>query len=171
MLIELKAVCKEYRQGKAAVPVLRDINMQVEQGEYLAIMGPSGSGKTTLMNILGLLDTPTSGEYLLEVNGKKGKMYLCKNRECGYRQNVSMQSNARCPNCHKRLEIAGSGEKRIYVCGTCGFREKFDSFNKRLSENKSNINKREVNEYMKKQKNEEPLNPAFAEAFAKLKLK
>ena len=66
MLIELKAVCKEYRQGKAAVPVLRDINMQVEQGEYLAIMGPSGSGKTTLMKILGLLDTPTSGEYLLE---------------------------------------------------------------------------------------------------------
>lgn len=65
MLIELKAVCKEYRQGKAAVPVLRDINMQVEQGEYLAIMGPSGSGKTTLMNIIGCLDTPTSGTYVL----------------------------------------------------------------------------------------------------------
>lgn len=160
----LTAISKGKAPAKQFISEMREYSTRL-------VRGVIASGATYRHDNLTKNRCPECGEYLLEVNGKKGKMYLCKNRECGYRQNVSMQSNARCPNCHKRLEIAGSGEKRIYVCGTCGFREKFDSFNKRLSENKSNINKREVNEYMKKQKNEEPLNPAFAEAFAKLKLK
>lgn len=64
MLVEMKNICKDYRQGKEPVHVLKDICLSVEQGDYLAIMGPSGSGKTTLMNLLGCLDVPTSGEYL-----------------------------------------------------------------------------------------------------------
>ena len=65
MILELKNVFKNYYRGKTEVPVLKDINLQVEEGEYLAIMGPSGSGKTTLMNLIGCLDVPTSGEYIL----------------------------------------------------------------------------------------------------------
>ena len=65
MILELENVNKEYLQGKEPVPVLHDISMSVEEGEYLAIMGPSGSGKTTLMNLLGCLDVPTSGRYTL----------------------------------------------------------------------------------------------------------
>ena len=65
MIIELKEIYKDYYQDKLTTPVLRNINFSVEEGEYLAIMGPSGSGKTTLMNIIGLLDVPTSGTYLL----------------------------------------------------------------------------------------------------------
>ena len=65
MLVEMKDICKDYPQGKETVRILKNINLQVEEGDYLAIMGPSGSGKTTLMNLLGCLDVPTSGEYLL----------------------------------------------------------------------------------------------------------
>ncbi len=66
MIVQLENVFKDYSQGREPVHVLHDISMSVEQGEYIAIMGPSGSGKTTLMNLLGCLDVPTSGTYLLE---------------------------------------------------------------------------------------------------------
>ena len=66
MMLELRNIYKNYTQGKLDVPVLKDISLTVEEGEYVAIMGPSGSGKTTLMNIIGCLDSPTSGEYWLE---------------------------------------------------------------------------------------------------------
>ncbi|MBQ7064343.1 MAG: ABC transporter ATP-binding protein [Firmicutes bacterium] len=62
-MLELKSIYKNYLQGKMDVPVLKDISLQVEAGEFLSIMGPSGSGKSTLMNIIGCLDLPTSGEY------------------------------------------------------------------------------------------------------------
>ena len=65
MLIQLNDICKDYQQGKETVRILKNINLAVEQGEYVAIMGPSGSGKTTLMNLMGCLDVPTSGTYLL----------------------------------------------------------------------------------------------------------
>ena len=66
MMLELKNIYKTYNQGKLDVPVLKDISLTVDEGEYVAIMGPSGSGKTTLMNIIGCLDSPSSGEYFLE---------------------------------------------------------------------------------------------------------
>lgn len=73
MILELKHIYKEYRSGELTVPVLKDINLQVEQGEYVAIMGPSGSGKTTLMNLLGCLDRPTKGSYFLEEKDMSGR--------------------------------------------------------------------------------------------------
>ena len=65
-ILKLTDICKDYYQGKEPVRVLKNINLEVERGEYLAIMGPSGSGKTTLMNLIGCLDVPTSGEYELD---------------------------------------------------------------------------------------------------------
>ena len=66
MIVEMKNVCKNYRQGKIEVPALKDVCLQVEEGEYLAVMGPSGSGKSTLMNIVGCLDQLTSGTLLID---------------------------------------------------------------------------------------------------------
>ena len=65
-IVELRDICKDYQQGKEPVRVLKNVNLTVNRGEYLAIMGPSGSGKTTLMNLIGCLDVPTSGQYLLD---------------------------------------------------------------------------------------------------------
>ena len=66
MLLELHGICKSYGKGDLTLPVLKDISMQVEEGEYIAIMGPSGSGKSTLMNIIGCLDKADSGMYMLD---------------------------------------------------------------------------------------------------------
>ena len=65
-ILEMKDICKDYYQGKEPVRVLKNVDLTVEKGEYLAIMGPSGSGKTTLMNLIGCLDVPTSGSYVLD---------------------------------------------------------------------------------------------------------
>ena len=65
-IVKMTNICKDYQQGKEPVRVLKNVDLTVERGEYLAIMGPSGSGKTTLMNLIGCLDVPTSGEYFLD---------------------------------------------------------------------------------------------------------
>ena len=70
-ILKLTDICKDYLQGKEPVRVLKNINLTVEQGDYLAIMGPSGSGKTTLMNLIGCLDVPTSGSYELQGDNLK----------------------------------------------------------------------------------------------------
>ncbi|WP_125152299.1 DNA topoisomerase III [Clostridium rectalis] len=116
---------------------------------------------------------PQCGKYMLEVNGKKGKMIVCQDRECGYRESLSIFTNVRCPECHKKLELRGHGEGKIYVCTNCTFREKYSSFAKRFKNKSDKVNKREVAKYMKKMKeeNERPINSALAEALSKLNFK
>lgn len=108
---------------------------------------------------------PDCGKLLLEVNGKRGKMLICQDRECGYKKKVSQLTNARCPTCHKKLELRGEGDGRIFTC-KCGYREKLSAFEKRKKESgKTKVSKRDVNKYMKQQnKEEEPLNNAFSDA-------
>ncbi len=88
MLIEIQNLYKNYIMGELEVPALIDINVKIQKNEYVAIMGPSGSGKSTLMNILGCLDTPTSGHYLFnkvdvsELNDDE--LSAMRNKEIGF---------------------------------------------------------------------------------------
>jgi putative ABC transport system ATP-binding protein len=88
MLIEIKNLYKSYVMGDVEVPALIDINLQIRKNEYLAIMGPSGSGKSTLMNILGCLDTPTTGQYLfnkIDVSSlTDDELSIMRNKEIGF---------------------------------------------------------------------------------------
>lgn len=115
---------------------------------------------------------PDCGKPMLEVNGKKGKMLVCQDRECGHRKNVSRVTNARCPQCKKKLELRGEGEGQIFVC-KCGYREKLSAFEaRRKKESSGKVDKRTVQKYLKNQnKEEEPLNTALADALKKLNLK
>jgi len=88
MLISIRELRKIYQMGDAEVRALDGVDLEVERGEYLAIMGPSGSGKSTLMNLIGCLDTPTSGEYVLNGQGVSGlddsELARIRNREIGF---------------------------------------------------------------------------------------
>jgi putative ABC transport system ATP-binding protein len=87
-LISLSGIQKRYELGEQIVYALREINLEIQRGEYAALMGPSGSGKSTLMNIIGCLDTPTAGTYIL--NGKEvssmtdGELSHIRNQEIGF---------------------------------------------------------------------------------------
>ena len=87
-ILKLTDICKDYQQGREPVRVLKNINLTVEKGDYLAIMGPSGSGKTTLMNIIGCLDVPTSGSYELDGRDLKNlsddELAEIRNRHIGF---------------------------------------------------------------------------------------
>lgn len=111
---------------------------------------------------------PDCGKYLLEVNGKKGKMLVCQDRDCGYRRSVSIITNARCPECHKKMELRGEGEKKSFYC-SCGYREKYSAFKERRGQ--SGASKRDVQNYLRNQnKKEDDSNNPFAAAFDKLNL-
>ncbi|RAZ80853.1 DNA topoisomerase III [Planococcus halotolerans] len=116
-------------------------------------------------NVTGKM-CPDCGKPLLEVNGKRGKMNVCQDRECGYKKQVAMLTNARCPNCHKKLEMQGEGDGKIFIC-KCGHREKLSAFEKRKKSGQSKATKKDVNQYLKQQ-DEPPQNTAMAEALKKL---
>ena len=112
---------------------------------------------------------PDCGKPMLEVNGKKGKMLVCQDRECGHRKNVSRVTNARCPQCKKKMELRGEGAGQIFTC-KCGYREKLSAFEaRRKKEGSGKVDKRTVQKYLKQQKQEEPINNALAEALKGLK--
>lgn len=112
---------------------------------------------------------PECGKYMLEVNGKHGKMLVCQDRECGHRETISRRTNARCPVCHKKMELVGKGDGQRFVC-SCGHKEKLSAFEARRAKEGKGASKKDVNNYLKKQAREvkEPVNNAFADAFSKL---
>lgn len=114
---------------------------------------------------------PQCGKFMLEVNGKHGKMLVCQDRECGYRETISRHTNARCPICHKKMELVGKGDSQRFVC-SCGHKEKLSAFQDRKNREGKGANKRDVANYMKKQAKEaeSPINSAFADALKNLKL-
>jgi len=87
-VITIKELNKTYKNGSVEVHALKDVNLEIQHGEFIAVMGQSGSGKSTLMNILGCLDRPTSGEYLLEGINIKGQsqdeLSLIRNKKIGF---------------------------------------------------------------------------------------
>lgn len=115
---------------------------------------------------------PDCGKFMLEVAGKKGKMLVCQDRDCGHRQGVSRVTNARCPVCHKKLELRGAGDAQIFVC-SCGHREKLSAFNNRRKDDTGKADKNDVRTYLanqgKGEKEVDISNSPFA-ALAKLKL-
>jgi DNA topoisomerase-3 len=113
---------------------------------------------------------PDCGKPLLEVNGKKGKMLVCQDRECGHRKNVARVTNARCPKCKKKMTLSGEGDGQIFTC-KCGYREKLSAFEaRRKKEGRGKVDKRTVRKYMKEQEDEAPINNALAEQLKSLNL-
>ena len=114
---------------------------------------------------------PNCGKRLLAVNGKNSRMLVCQDRECGYRETIARTTNARCPKCHKRMELLVKGKEETFVC-VCGYKERFSAFQARREREGAGVTKRDVQKYMKQQQKEakEPVNNAFAQALAGLKL-
>ncbi|WP_274422759.1 DNA topoisomerase III [Blautia sp. XA-2221] len=130
----------------------------------------TGSGTFRHDNITNKI-CPDCGKRLLAVNGKNSKMLVCQDRECGYRETVSRTTNARCPKCHKRMEMIVKGKEETFVCA-CGYKEKLSSFQARRKKEGAGVNKREVQKYLRQQQKEakEPVNNGFAQALAGIKL-
>lgn len=129
----------------------------------------TSDGKFRHDNITGK-KCPECGKFLLEVNGKKGKMLVCQDRECGYRKSISFNSNTRCPECHKKMTITGEGADKRYIC-SCGFKEKVDSFHEKRALEGNKMSKKDIDKYLNKlNKDEKPENSAIADALKGLKL-
>lgn len=111
------------------------------------------------------------GKKLLAVNGKNSKMLVCQDRECGYRETISRTTNARCPKCHKRMEMYVKGKEETFVC-QCGYKEKLSAFQARRQKEGAGVGKRDVQNYLRRQQKEanEPVNNAFAQALSGIKL-
>lgn len=114
---------------------------------------------------------PECGKFMLEVNGKHGKILVCQDRECGHKETISRHTNARCPVCHKKMDLVGKGDGQRFIC-VCGHKEKLSSFEERKKKEGKGASKKDVNNYLRKQAKEakEPINNAFAEAFSKIQL-
>lgn len=114
---------------------------------------------------------PRCGKRLLSVNGKNAKLLICQDRECGYRETVSRVTNARCPVCHKKMEMIGKGEDSMFVC-SCGHKERLTRFQERRKKEGGGVSKKDVAAYMRKQQKEAeaPVNNAFADALKNIRL-
>ncbi|EJL42560.1 DNA topoisomerase III [Brevibacillus sp. CF112] len=161
---KLAAIAKGSLSKRAFIEEMRTYAREVVQEI-------KNSDKTFRHDNLTRSKCPECGKLLLEVNGKRGKMLVCQDRECGYRKSIAKQTNARCPKCHKRLELRGEGEGQMLVCA-CGHREKLSTFKERREKEKgSKVSKKEVAKYLKSQEKEsdEGINFALKDALSKFK--
>lgn len=143
---ELDAIAKGENDKKDFVNKIRDYAKDLVQTvkNSSAVYHPDNLTRTPC---------PQCGKMMLEVNGKRGKLLVCQDRECGYKKNISMKTNVRCPECHKVMDLYGEGEKRTYICA-CGFREKAESFHKKRKDQGGS--KREVQKYLNDQRQQQP---------------
>lgn len=163
----------EMKLGKIANGKLNKQELMNEMSAYtkeIVAEIKSGDGKFRHDNLTNK-KCPTCGKNMLSVNGKNSRMLVCQDRECGYRETIARTSNARCPVCHKKMEMVGKGEGQTFTC-TCGHKEKLSSFQDRRKKEGAGVSKKDVAQYMNKVRKEEqaPVNTAFADIFSKIKL-
>ena len=143
-ILKMTDICKDYQQGKEPVRVLKNINLTVEKGDYLAIMGPSGSGKTTLMNLIGCLDVPTSGSY--ELDGRDLKdlsdddLADIRNKHLGFvfqsfhlMPKLTAQDNVALPLLYAGVPLKERRERAAEALKAVGLEERMDFFPNQLS--------------------------------------
>ena len=135
MILEMKEICKDYIVGGAPSRILKNIKLPVEEGDYIAIMGPSGSGKTTLMNIIGCLDTSTSGEYILAgqdiAKCNANQLSGIRNNEIGFvfqsfnlLPKMSALDNAALPLLYRGIKKAERREMAMEALKTVGLEDR-----------------------------------------------
>ena len=144
MILEMKDICKDYPQGKSFVHILKNINLSVEEGDYVAIMGPSGSGKTTLMNIIGCLDVATSGSYTLagqDVFSKSDdELAVVRNKDIGFvfqtfnlLPKMNAVDNVALPLLYAGVPKKQRRERAVEALQTVGLGERLDFLPNQLS--------------------------------------
>ncbi|WP_129727586.1 MULTISPECIES: ABC transporter ATP-binding protein [Bacillaceae] len=143
-MIRLKHVYKTYQQGALNVPVLHDIDVEIEGGEFVSIMGPSGSGKSTLMNIIGCLDRPTEGEYILnDVNilqADQKQLALLRNKNIGFvfqhfhlLPRLSAVENVELPLVYGGMSKKERRQRALEALGKVGLADRVDHLPNQLS--------------------------------------
>lgn len=143
-LITIKSLNKIYKNGAVEVHALKNINLEIQHGEFIAIMGQSGSGKSTLMNILGCLDRPTSGEYLLEGTDvsklSQDELSTIRNKKIGFvfqafnlipRTNVL--SNVELPMVYARIKASKRKQRAIELLEKVGLSDRINHLPNELS--------------------------------------
>ena len=144
MLLEMKKICKDYPQGRDVLHALKDVDLQVNEGDYIAIMGRSGSGKTTLMNIIGCLDTATSGSYFLDGEDVAGRsddqLADLRNRSLGFvfqsyhlLPRLTAQENVALPLLYAGVDKKTRLERAAEELRRMGLEDKLDSRPNQLS--------------------------------------
>ncbi len=111
---------------------------------------------------------PECGKLMLEVKGKKGKILVCQDRECGYKKSLSVVTNARCPQCHKKLELVGEGDGKKFVC-SCGYKERYSVFKERKKVENNKMDKRNVQKFLKKLNNDNEINNPMKDLLSQFK--
>ncbi|CAG9612132.1 putative ABC transporter ATP-binding protein YknY [Bacillus rhizoplanae] len=143
-MITLNNIDKTYYQGSLAVPILHDISLKIDSGEFVSIMGPSGSGKSTLMNIIGCLDRPTEGEYMLnDVNiltADESKLALIRNEYIGFvfqhfnlLPRLSAVENVELPLIYGGIKKAERRERALEALGKVGLADRVNHLPNELS--------------------------------------